>query len=151
MTDMTDPARLLQRAWSVVRLDTIRSFVDETIERLRQLSPQQLLDRPVPDAECFDTNPIGQAWRICSDELRAESGMPNREPAHSVCTSLVRLRQATDPEWYAQYEEALGRYRRAAARDLDAWLSALPGAQGDKMATQGLSSSRVSAGRGFSA
>ena len=127
MSDRTDPARLLQEAWSLVRLDTIREFVEETIERLRQLSPQQLLGRPVANpANRSDLNPIRQAWQDCCDELRAESGLPDPDHLRSARTDSIHQRLAAEPERAAEYREALGQYRSAAARALDAWLSALP-------------------------
>jgi hypothetical protein len=137
MRDRTDPARLLQEAWSVVRLDTIREFVGETIERLRQLSPQQLLGRADANpGSRFDLNPIGLAWQACSDELRAESGVPDPEHLRSARTDSIHRRLAAEPEWAAEYQEALGRYRRAAAQDLDAWLGALPPARSAETATE---------------
>jgi len=127
MRERTDPARLLQEAWSVVRLDTIRAFVGEIIERLGQLSPGQLLGRAVAGNR-FDLNPIRQAWHACSDELRAESGVPDPEHLRSARTDSIRRRLAAEPEWAAEYQEALAGYRRAAAQDLDAWLGALTAA-----------------------
>jgi hypothetical protein len=127
MSDRTDPGRLLQEAWSVVRLDTIREFVAETIERLAQLSPQQLLGHPVANpGNRFDLNPIRQAWQACCDELRAESGLPDLDHVRSARTDSIDRRLAAEPEWAAEYQEALDRYRSAAARALDAWLGALP-------------------------
>ena len=111
----------------MVRLDAIRAFVGDMIERLGQLSPQQLLGRAVANPVTrFDLNPIGQAWQACSDELRTESGVPDPEHLRSARTDSIHRRLAAEPEWAAEYQEALSRYRRAAAQALDAWLGALP-------------------------
>jgi hypothetical protein len=131
MQDRVDPARVLQEAWCVVRLDAIRNFVGEMIERLRQVPPQQLLGHAVTDPRGHsDMNPVGQAWQACADELRAESGMPDPHRLRSAHMALVVRRLATEPDWAAQYHEALDKYRSAAARDLSAWLDALLPARG---------------------
>jgi hypothetical protein len=122
MRDRTNPARTLREAWNVVRLDVIRDFVGETIERLKDLSPQQLLGRADAGSR-FEVNPIGEAWRACSDELRAESGLA--DPLRSTRTTLLRMRLAEEPEWALEYHEALGKYRGAAAQRLNLWLDAL--------------------------
>jgi hypothetical protein len=124
MRDRTNPARTLREAWNIVRLDVIRDFVGETIEKLKQLSPQQLLGRAVADVGSrFEVNPIGEARQACSDELRAESGLT--DPLRSARTTLLRLRLAAEPEWALEYQEALGKYRGAAAQNLNVWLDAL--------------------------
>ncbi len=133
MRERTDPARLLQEAWNVARLDTIRAFVAEIIERLGQLSPEQLLGRAVA-ANRFDLNPMSQARHACSDELQAESGVPDPEHLRSARTDSIRRRSAAEPEWAAEYQEALARYRLAAAQHLDAWLGALAATAGKRHA-----------------
>jgi hypothetical protein len=127
MQDRTDPARVLREAWSVVRLNSIRDFVSETIDRLRELSPQQLLGRTVAEAgDRFDMNPMGQAWQACCDELCAESGVPDPQHLRSAHRDSIVRRLAAEPEWAAAYHEALEKYRNAAAHDLRAWLDAFP-------------------------
>jgi hypothetical protein len=124
MRDRTNPARTLREAWNFVRLDVIRDFVGETIEKLEHLSPQQLLGRSVGDVGSrFEVSPMGEAWRACCDELRTESGLPNALP--SARTTLLRLRLAAEPAWALEYNEALGKYRGAAAQNLNLWLDAL--------------------------
>jgi hypothetical protein len=126
MRDRVDPARLLQEAWCVVRLDAIRNFVGEMIERLREVPPQQLLGHAVTDPRVhFEMNPVGQAWQACADELRAESGVPDPHQLRSAHMASVVRRLAMEPDWAAQYNEALDKYRSAAARDLTDWLGAL--------------------------
>jgi hypothetical protein len=110
-----------------VRLDSIREFVMEAIERLRKIPPQRLLGRSVSDAgsRC-DMHAIGQAWRVCSDELRAEAGLPDPQHLRSARMDSIATRLARDPDWATDYHEALGKYRTAAAEDLGAWLDSLP-------------------------
>ena len=127
MGDTTDPARILQEAWCVVRLDAIRRFVGEMIERLRQIPAQQLLGHAVADSRGpSGTNPVDQAWQACADELRTETGVPDPQNLRSARMASVRRRLSTEPDWAAQYHEALEKYRCAAARDLSAWLATLP-------------------------
>jgi hypothetical protein len=69
---------------------------------------------------------IGQAWRVCSDELRAEAGVPDPQQLRSAQMDAIVEHLARDPDWAADYHEALGKYRTAAAKELSAWLDALP-------------------------
>ncbi len=126
MRDRTDPARVLQEAWCVVRLDAIRSFVGEMLERLRQLPTQELLGHAVADTRRHSgANPVDDAWQACADELRTETGLPDPHELRSAHRASVVRRSAMEPDWAVLYREALEKYRCAAARDLRTWLDTL--------------------------
>lgn len=125
-----DPAAMVRRLWSVVRLGALQDIVNQTIGELHKLEPSRLLGRELSSLDCEGPqNPIEEALKACGEELRNESGMLDSEDRRAGHCKLVREYKAQHPEgWGATFEEALDKYRRAASAALQASLDA-PGKQ----------------------
>jgi hypothetical protein len=128
MNAKQDPAWVVREAWGVVRLDRIRDVVDETINRLREVHPRDLLGRELSSSELHPyANPIAEALQSCCDELRDESGMPDSAQCRAVHAGRVQgyLAEQPYPRWADTYHDALARYRGAAGAALRTWLDTL--------------------------
>jgi hypothetical protein len=124
MTAYRDPAWVVRRAWSVLRLAELQALVNSTIAELHRLEPSQLLGREVysPDGDAVH-DPVTEALRACSDELRDESGMVDSEAERATHRDQMRQYALGQSEgWSAAYDKALDQYRRAASRTLVATL-----------------------------
>ena len=123
MARLEDPARLLREAWSTVPLTAIRTFVGQTIARLGTIKPDDLLGRAVSSTLLgAAVDPVRQALRACSKELRTESGMHSGEDPDPASEHAAEQQAASISGWTAVYQEALGKYRAEASRALRSWL-----------------------------
>jgi hypothetical protein len=121
---------LVRRAWSAHRLPELQAIIRQTIEKLQTLAPADLLDRdstpprrdtPVPGAAlpAQVRDPILEALRACSAELRDASGMAGSEVARAAHCDLVRLYISQESAgWQTTFTAALDKYRHAACSTL---------------------------------
>ncbi len=122
MTDVQTPAHILRLAWNDFRLDAIRGVVTQTIGRLEQLAPRDVLGRELSSLENEAApSPVREALLACCQELREEGGL-TEPPAGSGRTSFTTQPAA---EWVESYGNAVERYRKAAGIDLTASLARL--------------------------
>jgi hypothetical protein len=120
------PVAILRLAWSTFRLDAIRKVVGETIAKLDELPPKDVLGRELSALETqLEDCPILEARVACCDELRQECGLP--AVRHSTHPAPVKelLRHS---DWLASYADALDKYRDAAGAALQCSLQALESA-----------------------
>jgi hypothetical protein len=124
-----DPAAAVRRAWNTMRLNALQAMVNETILRLQQLEPAELLGRPLSTLEQqLESNPIRAALQACSEELRDESGMAGAHELRLLHSQLVRERMLDQPlEWTETFREAFEKYRLVAGHAIDRSLGAPPG------------------------
>jgi hypothetical protein len=121
-----DPARLLREAWSTVPLTAIRAFVEQTIARLGTIKQDDLLGRAVSRTLAATAlDPVRQALRACTEELRTESGMHNAKSSDPESEQAAEQRAASVSGWTALYQEALAKYREVATRALRNWLDSV--------------------------
>jgi hypothetical protein len=120
-TEYHDPVWLVQRAWSAYRLPGLQAVVRTTIGELQALDPGDVLggiwDRSDPGARRPD--PVMEALRACSEELRDASGMAGSHVARAAHCTLVRRYTSQQPAaWGKTFTAALERYRHAACAAL---------------------------------
>jgi hypothetical protein len=120
-----DPAWLVQRAWSAYRLPRLQAMIRAIIGELQALAPLDVLSkdgsRPAP-APCLP-DPVSEALRACSEELRDACGIAGSQVARAAHCSLVRRYISQQPAgWEQAFGAALDRYRHAACAALQAAL-----------------------------
>ena len=113
---------ILRSAWKVLRLDAIRSVVQQTIADLEALTARQVMGREPSRSELeVETGSLRAALDACCDELREGCGLPTSpEPS-----AKARRMHAADADWTESFSNALEVYRSAACKELDASLAAL--------------------------
>jgi hypothetical protein len=128
MTEPSDPAWAVRCAWSVFRLPALQGIVNETIAELQRLEPSALLGRELSSLDQqVEPNPIRAALEAFSEELRDESGIADSTARRTSHSQRVREHKAQQPSaWSETYEEALGKYRRAAGEALQVSLHIAP-------------------------
>lgn len=125
-----DPAWVVQRAWSTFRLPRLQELIRQTIADLHSLNRQELLGRELTVPERSDSepafdpatcDPVAEALKACCEELRDASGMTGAAAERATHCRVVRSYMEQQPgAWSEIFEEALGKYRRAASRGLQA-------------------------------
>jgi hypothetical protein len=114
-----DPAWIVQRAWSTFRLPRLQELIGQTITDLHALNPRELLGRELVVPEGSDCDPVAEALKACCEELRDASGMAGAAVERAAHCRAVRNYMEQQPgAWSETFEEALGKYRRAASRGL---------------------------------
>lgn len=115
-----DPAWTVQRAWSSFRLPTLQAIVNETLADLERLDPREVLGRELSSEDPqLENNAVAEAFKACSEELRNEAGMTDSDERRASHCKLVREYKAHQcADWGTTFEEALGKYRRAAGEAL---------------------------------
>jgi hypothetical protein len=116
-----DPAWLVQRAWSEFRLPALQALIAATIADLEQLTPPEILGRELPALEDAGTapDPVKEALRACSEELREACGMTDSNAHRAQHYHLVKLYMTQHPPaWSELFVEALDKYRSAASAAL---------------------------------
>lgn len=99
----------------------LQAVVRTTIGELQALDPGDVLggiwDRSDPGARRPD--PVMEALRACSEELRDASGMAGSQVARAAHCTLVRHYTSQQPAaWGKTFTAALERYRHAACAAL---------------------------------
>lgn len=120
-TEYHDPVWLVQRAWSSHRLASMQAVIRTTIGELQALAPRDLLGKDWVSSELTARlpDPVLEALRACSEELRDASGMAGSQVARAAHCSLVRRYIAQQPAaWGRTFAAALEQYRHAACRAL---------------------------------
>lgn len=118
-----DPAFVIQRAWSVYRLPRLHELTRLAIADVRALLPSDLLGRELSSLDLSECSPVAEALEACCSELREESGMPLAQSDRQGHGRRVRSYIEQQPaEWSEAFEEALHKYRSAAAVALQAVL-----------------------------
>jgi len=116
-----DPASVLQRAWSRLRLPELQRMVDDTIAALSKVEPENVLQRHFSTFERnFEPNPVEDALEACCAELNEECGMPNASRDRETQGELVRQHMRDRPAFTPPFREALEKYRELAGLMLDA-------------------------------
>jgi hypothetical protein len=121
-----DPVWLVRRAWSSHRLASLQAVIRTTIGELQALAPRDLLgkDWAPPELGARLPDPVIEALRACSEELRDASGIAGSQVAREAHCSLVRRYISQQPAaWGKTFAAALDQYRHAACRVL---LAAFP-------------------------
>ncbi len=119
MTEYHDPAWVVQRAWSVYRLPALQELINRTIAELELLAPSELLGRELSSFEESPCNPVAEALKACSEELRDACGMADSHEQRALHCGLVRSYMTQQPvAWQEAFVEALDKYRRAASQAL---------------------------------
>jgi hypothetical protein len=116
-----DPAWLVRRAWSSYRLPGLQAVIQDTISELQELSSKEVLGEDELAAERTPRlpDPVREALRACSEELRDAAGMAGSNVARAAHCSLVRGYIAQQPTaWGTTFAAALDQYRRAACTAL---------------------------------
>lgn len=116
-----DPAWLVRRAWSSYRLAGLQAVIRTTIGELQELPADDVLSSEQPKDDCTPRapDPIQEALRACSEELRDASGMAGSNVARAAHCSLVRRYISQQPPaWGTTFSAALDQYRRAACTAL---------------------------------
>lgn len=116
-----DPAWLVRRAWSSHRLPGLQALIRSTIGELQDLPPSDVLGPNWSPAERTARlpDPVMEALRACSEELRDASGMAGSNVARAAHCSLVRRYTAQQPPaWGTTFTAALDKYRHAACAAL---------------------------------
>lgn len=118
-----DPAWLVRRAWSSYRLPGLQAVIRATIGELQELPPGDVLGRdfatPEPTPAPRLPDPILEALRACSEELRDASGMAGSNVARAAhCSQVRRYISQQPPVWGTTFASALDKYRRAACAAL---------------------------------
>jgi len=126
-----DPTWLVQRAWSEFRLPALQTLISATIADLQVLTPVEILGREPQRSDApaaCDTaaeatgkvpDPVKEALRACSEELREACGMTDAKAQREEHYNRVRLYMAQQPPaWSELFVEALDKYRSAASAAL---------------------------------
>ena len=120
-----DPALAMQLAWSVFRLPRLHELTRSAITGLQALAPEELLGRELSSLDLSECSPVTEALEACCAELRAEAGMPLADAQRQAHGRLVRSYIEQQPAaWGETFNEALAKYRAAAAVALHAALPA---------------------------
>lgn len=115
-----DPAWVVQRAWSVLRLPRLQELIRATINDLQSQPPPELRGQPAASITLLACDPVAEALRACCEELRDASGMPGAEAERARHCRAVRAYIQEQPlAWSEAFSAALDGYRRAAARSLE--------------------------------
>jgi hypothetical protein len=118
-----DPVLAMQQAWSVFRLPRLHEVTRLAIAHLRALAPSELLGRELSGQDLGECSPVTEALEACCAELRAEAGMPLADAHRQSHCELVRGYIEREPAaWGEAFNEALAKYRSAAAEALHAAL-----------------------------
>ena len=133
LTEYHDPVWLVRRAWSAYRLPGLQAVVRTTIGELQALDPGNVLDtvqtsglEPEPGGRRPD--PVMEALRACSEELRDASGMAGSHVARAAHCTLVRRYISQQPAaWGKTFAAALDSYRHAACANLLVAFQPAPG------------------------
>lgn len=123
-----DPTCVVQRAWSVFRLERLQELISLTITDLQSLPrPEPIATEPeggtlhLPTPHLFERDPVVEALRACCDELREASGMSGAHTDRAQhCQLMCDYMQQQPPAWSLIFTRALDEYRRAAAVALEA-------------------------------
>lgn len=120
-----DPAWLVRRAWSSYRLTGLQAMIRTTIGKLQALPRGDLLSSELgktwtPGERAGRLpDPVQEALRACSEELRDASGMAGSSVARAAHCSLVRRYISQQPPiWGTAFAAALDNYRHAACAAL---------------------------------
>jgi hypothetical protein len=120
-TEYHDPAWLVRCAWSSHRLARLQAVVRTTIGELEALAPGDVAGKGWlrPEHTSPPPDPVHEALRACSDELRDASGMEDSQMARAAhCSLLRRCTSQQPPAWSEAFAAALDKYRHAACRAL---------------------------------
>jgi hypothetical protein len=111
-----DPVWLVQRAWSSHRLPGLQALIRATITQLQALAPTDLLGKDwSPGRAARLPDPVIEALRACSEELRDACGIAGSGVARVAHCSLVRRYTSQQPAtWGDTFSAALDKYRHAA-------------------------------------
>jgi hypothetical protein len=102
-------------------LPGLQAVIRATIGKLQELSPGDILmgDWTGSERRTRVPDPILEALRACSEELRDASGMPGSTVARTAHCQLVRRYISQQPPaWGDTFAAALDQYRRAACTAL---------------------------------
>jgi hypothetical protein len=122
-SDYHDPAWLVRRAWSAYRLPRLQAIIRGVIGELQAITPEQgpLEKWSPPEVAPRRPDPVSEALRACSEELRDACGMAGSQVARAAHCTLVRQYIAQQSvEWGQAFGAALDRYRHAACAALQA-------------------------------
>jgi hypothetical protein len=110
-----DPATVLQRAWSELRLPNLQRMVDDTIGLLNRVEPADVLHGHFSTFDPnLEPNPIADALEACRAELKEECGMPDAARERETHGEVVRQHLRGRPEFTLAFREALAKYRELA-------------------------------------
>jgi hypothetical protein len=118
-----DPAWLVQRAWSAYRLPRLQAMIRAVIGELQAIAPLDVLgkDGSRPGLAPGLPDPVSEALRACSEELRDACGIAGAGVARAAHCSLVRRYISQQPEeWEQAFGAALDKYRHSACSALQA-------------------------------
>lgn len=119
-----DPVLAMQQAWTVFRLPRLHELTRSAIAGLRAADPAELLGRELSDVDLSECSPVAEALEACCAELLAEAGMPLADAHRQAHCSLVAGYIEQQPAaWGERFNEALAKYRAAAAAALHAAVS----------------------------
>lgn len=116
-----DPAWLVRRAWSSHRLTDLQAIVRTTIGELQELPAADVMSDCAPgdwraERTARIPDPLLEALRACSEELRDASGMAGSHVARAAhCTLVRRYISQQPPAWAETFSTALDGYRHAAS------------------------------------
>jgi hypothetical protein len=116
-----DPVWLVESVRGVYSLPRLQAVTRKTIARLQALAPAQLLGQDgAPSARRAQLpDPISEALRACSAELRQACGIAGSQVALMAHANLVRRYAAQQPPaWGTTFGAALESYRQAACAAL---------------------------------
>lgn len=116
-----DPVWLVQRAWSAYRLPRLQAVIRKIIAELQALAPLDVLgkDWSRPELEAPVPDPVSEALRACSEELREACGIAGAQIALTAHSNLVRRYVSQQPAaWGNTFGAALDKYRHAACAAL---------------------------------
>jgi hypothetical protein len=116
-----DPVWLVQRAWSSYRLPRLQAVIRRVITELQALAPGDVLGKnwSVPELASRLPDPLSEALRACSEELREASGIAGSQIALTAQCNLVRRYVSQQPApWEKTFGAALDGYRHAACAAL---------------------------------
>ncbi len=125
--DYEDPKHVVQRAWSVLRLNRLQQLIVVTIAELRGLAPAGLMGRDLAAREGEGDDPLTAALEACCVELEEAGGIDGADAERERRCGIVRSLIAEQPlSWTRLFMEALDNYRRRASRSLSAAFAAEP-------------------------
>ena len=113
-----DPTRMVQRAWSTIRLHQLQRLVAVAIDELYQVTPAVLMGREVAPAIGV-ADPLHAALEACCAELRDACGMAGARTERQRQYGVIRsLYDAQPLAWASLFAEALDNYRCIASKTL---------------------------------